>query len=46
MAIDQPVTEADFTSDRARFLHSFQKFALYTTVAVVVIVALLGIFLG
>jgi hypothetical protein len=44
---NQPaVTEEAFLANRVEFFHGFIKFATYTTVAVIAIVALMGIFLG
>ena len=40
-----PVTEQEFLASREQFLHGFIKFATYTTAAVLVVVALMGIFL-
>jgi hypothetical protein len=46
MAIQQPVTEDAFFATRMEFFHGFIKFATYATVAVLCVVALMGIFLG
>jgi len=46
MADPSPVSEDAFAADRAGFFHEFTRFGFYTAVSVVVVVALLGIFLG
>ena len=46
MADLTPVTEETFVADRAEFFHRFTKFVLYNAIVIVVILALLGIFLG
>ena len=46
MADPAPVTEETFVADRAEFFHRFTKFVLYNAIVIVVILALLGIFLG
>ncbi len=41
-----PVTEEEFIADRTAFLHSFIKAGTYTTIAVLVLVALMGLYWG
>lgn len=41
-----PVTEEEFYADRKAFLHSFVKAGTYATIAVLAVVALLGIYWG